>query len=226
MLEDFPYISAEKKDSFARFTIEQRLPVILNNILKDNIYQASIQDEIKWLLEMLPALIVQPIKFDEREAGLWQDFFNTYAGKTIVEIPFFYAEIYFYRHLLTITQFEQNTIDPFLPIKQKELNEDTFNSLFEQCNSLTNAIVISLYGNKADLSQLHKTDGEAQLIVDHSSALKQSIADEDTIHLILDNAGVELFSDLLLAYWILQEGKHNGHYCKIFFLLFRIFVFL
>lgn len=206
-LTDYSYITANQAESFARFTIEKRLPTILHDLISRDIYNEDIQEKIRGLLNKLPSLIVEPINLNEDESEYWTNFFHAYTKNSILEIPFFFAEIYFYRHLLDITEYVNNGIDPFQPIKEKELNDELFENLLANSNSIHDAIQIALSGNKADLSQINRYGNEIKMVLDHSSDLIRCINEQDTIHVILDNAGIELFSDFLLAHQILTHSN-------------------
>lgn len=206
-LSDYEYINSNEQESFARFTIEKRLPAVLQSIIDEKVYQEKIQRALEGLLHELPALTVRPIKLDQVEQELWIDFFNRYEGLSILEVPFFYSEIYFYRYLLEVVNFSHNSIDPFLSKKKEELNEDTFANLLAQTRSVEEGIYISLYGNKADLSQIKRAEDDIKLILDQSHDLIKCIEACDTIHILLDNAGTELFSDLILVHRILKFSR-------------------
>ncbi|MEL7148798.1 MAG: ARMT1-like domain-containing protein, partial [Bacteroidota bacterium] len=62
-------------------------------------------------------------------------------------------------------------------------------------------------GNQADLSQLSTShqSRNLSLLMDHRLQLINKMASCDRIHIVLDNAGVELFTDLLLVHHLIQS---------------------
>lgn len=210
-LEEYPFLMSTDKESFARFTLETRLPSIIEKVIKSKLYSTEIVKELKQLKNLIPNIKVGKVYLEDVEQEYWAYFYNTYLGKGLLEIPFFFAEIYFYKHLLSITQYEHNGIDPFGNIKKVELadNLDFINSTLENLPKLDteNVIRLSLMGNRADLSQISDTKNlDVQLIADETSDLVESIKNTQVLHLILDNAGLELFSDLALIHHIIKNG--------------------
>ncbi len=195
-LSEFQHISAADPESFARFTIEKRMPSIIDKVVSSKLFDNEIQEKLIKLKHDLPDLKVQDLPLEKDEINYWKDFFEEYAHKSLLEIPFFYAEVYFYRYLLNISQFAANRVDPFSKIKADDLSDkaDAFEKLSQKVDTIEKAILCSLTGNTADLSQLDKIDSGLNIIVNHSSELLSLIKDQETIHIILDNAGTELFS--------------------------------
>ncbi len=206
-LKNFKYISAIDPHSFARFTIEKRLPSILDKVIAAKLFDDEIQERLIKLKNDLPDLKVQALQLEKDEINYWENFFEEYAHKSILEIPFFYAEMYFYRYLLNITDFATNRVDPFSKIKADDLHDraDAFETLLQNVDNIEEAILCSLTDNTADLSQLDRNDSGLNIIVNHSSELVSLIEEQETIHIILDNARTELFSDFLLVKHILES---------------------
>lgn len=207
-LSSFQYISCEH-GSFTRFTLEKRLPAILDRVIASGLFDSRVQSKLESIKGQLPHLPIKPFSLSLFEKDDWGLFFEQYLGKVLTEIPFFFAEIYFYRSLLEATGYSTNGIDPFSTIKAQELigKEGAFEKLLEHVDSTISAIHASLAGNKADLSQLNRADAGLHLLIDHSDELAKAIKAQNTIHLILDNAGTELFSDLLLVQQILLQEQ-------------------
>jgi uncharacterized protein with ATP-grasp and redox domains len=206
-LTDFKYISAEDPNTFARFTIEKRIPSNLDQIIASDLFDFKITYRLTSLKHKIKSLKVQSLDLEDDERSYWEEFLKIYDQKSILEIPFFFSEMYFYRHLLNITEFSINQIDPFSLIKNKELagKDDKFDKLLTSTGSLEDAILVSLAGNKTDLSQLEKSDSSLQIIVNDTKELIEQIKNQETVHIILDNAGTELFSDFLLVKQILAS---------------------
>ncbi len=206
-LSDYPHISTESPDSFARFTFENRLPVIIDNIISAHLFKDDINQQLLRLKGNLLTIKIESFTLEKDEEKYWQFFFDTYSQKKLMEIPFFFAEIYFYRYILHLTRFNVNGLDPFAQVKVNEMNESIalFEKLLSNVKTIREAISVSLTGNKADLSQLNRNESDLEIIVNHTEQLLEQIEKQDTIHIILDNAGVELFGDLLLVTQILQK---------------------
>jgi hypothetical protein len=154
------------------------------------------------------------------EEDYWTYFFAEYLNVKIIELPFYKLEVYFYRLILEIINYKQYKIDPFELEKHYDLNlltisytEEHFKLLTIE-NSLKNLILNSLLGNSSDLSQLNDVYKESTLLINQIDALESAVNTTENIHIILDNAGRELFHDLLLALKISFSGKKVFLYFK------------
>lgn len=206
-LNNHKFINASEKDSFAYFTIAKRFPKILNDIIATNDFNEEIKNSLSDLASKILKHKIEKIN-NVFEINIWRDFFNIYEGKLITDIPFFFAEIYFYELILSLSNYSVNKKDPFREIKSHEISNslDSYNEAIEKFNStnLGEAILFSLSGNKADLSQISNNSKSVELLINQTNELERAIINTSIIHIILDNSGTELFSDIYLTKKILS----------------------
>ncbi|MES2734166.1 MAG: damage-control phosphatase ARMT1 family protein [Bacteroidota bacterium] len=222
-----PFINGEDPHSFAAFTISKRLPHILAMIVKDNMLTEEQAALLEILKEEVLSGVVMPIHtLQPVEQAFWQAFFQEYTGVSYYQAPFCQVEAYFYRRIMGVIQFfEAGYRDPFLKQKTQNLSdivpflEQTLLELHSQPNAFDDGyfkqlLKINLWGNTADLSQLAANQKveitEENLVVDKSPLLLaylHSVESLERIDIIVDNAGLELVTDLLLSDYLLRTGK-------------------
>lgn len=148
--------------------------------------------------------------------------------------PWCIAEFYFYRRVMEAVEYFSTKLDPFR--KQKELGVSANTKTMDEWASrvlpllqtplrrsterkhwFTHFVQIALNGNRMDLS-LWPVGGETpavdtetgvRLLVDDGERLWEYVAASmpiAEIGIIVDNAGMELFSDLLLADYLVHSG--------------------
>ncbi len=195
--EDFEPIMTLDKGSFAEQTIKQRKPMLIQNAIADNGYPPKIADKL-WAFEQEIAIgEISGITEDAPDKDFWNEQVALLEGKTWLEIPWLFAEVYFYRRLLEAIGYYQSGSpyymkDPFEVKKRLELEtEKGAIALYinecqrlEQAGEFTkeqllkNLMANSLWGNRVDLSNIAVTEdarkGLAQeeaglnLVTDHS----------------------------------------------------------
>ncbi|MGL1889431.1 MAG: damage-control phosphatase ARMT1 family protein [Reichenbachiella sp.] len=212
MFKESPFLHITE-GSFADMTFKIRYPKILQDVVDSSLFEESINQRLLQLKNGLQSSIVSTLIGTNNT--LWQEFYSKYEGKRIIDTPFFFAEVYFFALIRDITGYAKNTLDPFSKIKETDLNKSQAfinETLLLSNNWQTSEFIrFALEGNKSDLSQLK--DGSVlklQLLIDHTAQLIAAISKADAVHIIQDNAGVELFSDLLLANHIVSNYR-----CKI-----------
>lgn len=165
-------LMVSEKNSFAYYTITQRLPAIIKRILAENDFPSSIVENLEILTQEIFDGFVHPLTNEkETDAMAWASYIEPFQGNRWFDLPFYFAEAYFYRRILQATNYFQNgqqyRVDPFENQKSQSLKNsmDSIRSISQQVNtlkkfsngtidktSLTTLLQLALWGNRIDLS--------------------------------------------------------------------------
>ena len=213
--------------SFARKSFQERYPRIIDDAIATNNYPTKIVSTIQALRDEIVQGTLQPLREDASDVALWNNEAREHLGKSWFNVPWFWAEAFFYRRFLEAVRYFQPgafyRYDPFAPQKRRELEsdsaphtldavlahlpsriEDQFSVLMHSC----------LWGNRTDLSYLEIIGDSKTLALEHERA--NLLVDDTTrvwehiqlhrrrIDFICDNAGTELSFDLALADFLLR----------------------
>jgi uncharacterized protein with ATP-grasp and redox domains len=213
--------------SFARQTIVERKPQIIRQVLADNSFAPAVITALEALRDEIASGSIQPLVESGKDVPAWNKELAGCAGKTWLEIPWYFAESYFYRKLLEATGYFQPGAgqgrDPFGRQKEIQMAGDVqhLSFIWEQIVQLEPAarfealLHSSLWGNRADLSNFTvkekaraglATIAERHLIlIDHTDQIWELLAG-GLAHLdfICDNVGSDLLFDLALADFLLD----------------------
>lgn len=224
---DYIPITGASEGSFARFTLENRLPSIIEGILAENLFSPEVNADLQKIKHKIlhGALTIPIITGPDQE--LWKIWMAPYLHLTWFEAPFYVVESYFYRLILDATGFFSNNIDPFFNIKRKDIDEhisqlsellirlEDVKEDLDQSDLIHFILQLSLWGNKSDLSQssldrnVKNATQKSNIIIDHSAEIIEMLSREiNSIAIILDNSGMELFTDLLLARELASLNKN------------------
>ncbi|RJE74628.1 ARMT1-like domain-containing protein [Reichenbachiella sp. MSK19-1] len=222
MLSDYPQIPIDPH-TFAGMTFRVRYPKILNDVLASNLYPDTLSQRLKKLKTSLETLTITRI---HEHNPLWETFYQQYEGQLLLSLPFFDAEVYLFAYILHLVDYDSLGIDPFSQIKAQDLNQNVAalapNLLASQTWDTQDFVLHSLHGNKSDLSQLKSgSELDIKLLLDDRAALVHDCEAATHVDVILDNAGMELFSDLLLVNHLVER---YGHEVKLHFKSAPIFV--
>lgn len=224
-----PTISTSELGSFARSTIEVRKPQILSQILADREYPPQVRQSLEAFREELAGRPARPLQEAAPDAAEWNAELDRIPGRTWLELPWFFAETFFYRRVLEMTGWFQPgsgfRLDPFGLQKTRPLPDDVawFGEMANQWSELgpEDAFEIlmhsCLWGNRADLSNLNMHaeaagglsafDERHLLLVDHTRLVQDRLSKGvRQVDFLTDNVGRELLFDLALADFLLQEG--------------------
>ena len=228
-----PFIMTSEQGSFARSTIKERKPMILDRILVDFDYTPEIRNALKKFKEELRHEPIRLLIEKTSDQEIWLEDLRPWQGKSWLEIPWFLAEAYFYRRVLEIVQYFQPgpwfKIDPYRILKDKELisaikvfvDIQPSKQPTASLEDFQNACYRALWGNRGDLSNLKvfETDMGAQhenIILNQSEEayafLKRKPA---KIAYFMDNAGKELLFDLSLIDFLLQSDLAHSVTCYL-----------
>ncbi len=186
-----------ESDSFAHKTMTTRIPAIVKQVLADHTYPAGIQQNLQTLYaEITQNQSVQPLETQGPDGPAWQAAWQPYQGRGWLDIPWYFAEAFFYRRLLEATGFfgkhgpTYDRADPFKPRKEAELKDRTpwqvllaavQQSTDNSADSLRALLHYCVWGNRVDLSysQVAEETGRAvqvqqeqqNLLVDDTKAV-------------------------------------------------------
>jgi uncharacterized protein with ATP-grasp and redox domains len=160
--------------SFAEYTVKVRLPNILREVIAVNNFPPQVLAGLEALLEEIPLAQVRPLN-DPGAPDLrdWDRYVDSVAGSTWLQVPWFFAETYFYRRILEASGFFQpgpnQGKDPYLFQKRRVLQQGmasvgTLTNQLEELlvraqigqaskwEGLRHLVLLNLWGNQADLS--------------------------------------------------------------------------
>ncbi|MFI0718261.1 damage-control phosphatase ARMT1 family protein [Streptomyces sp. NPDC021224] len=227
-----PVVTGEIPGSFAWGVLHERHPALVERVRRATPYPPEQQRALDALLaEIAEGGVVGPLEDGGPGAAIWREWGEGHVGRRWAEVPFLWAESYFYRRLLGALGYfaagPWQGVDPFAPFKREELaagKVDEELAALERLPHLpaterdTAVLLSSLWGNRADLGFRMSSgkggegrEGEAVpgLVADDSAALWEVLdgGPPGTVCLLADNAGPELLPDLVLADHLLGTGR-------------------
>lgn len=232
-----PPLRGSDPDSFAKDTITRRLPRIGRRVVDENEFAPAVEGRLLALIAELPKGKIRPLQDENApDAEDWARYVAAHRGESWLEVPWFFAETYFYRRILEATGFFEEGpgfgLDPFAPHKEQSLQSSRQETLAlagrvaqwregRAEEALYEALAVALWGNQGDLSMWPAGAGEmpshdsadaaqAHVLVDDRAAaiahLRERQGDGVRIDVIEDNAGFEFISDLALVDVLLGSG--------------------
>lgn len=192
-----PLLLNSEPGSFAQKTFQTRIPRIVDNVIATNDYPAAIVAALRALREEIVGGTMQLVREDADDQAFWNAQARAHLGKTWLDLPWYWAEAFFYRRVLEHTRYFQSgdfyARDPFAPVKRAELQPEraprAVNATLEQLPRETDRAFLtllraSLWGNRADQSHLALTrvaqafaDERANLLVDDSARVWEFLRD-------------------------------------------------
>lgn len=220
-----PPIMGNVPGSYALGVFRDRHPALIRQVAQALPYTPDRRRALDRLLDEVVRDVMEPLGPWAHDAAAWAEWGRGKLGRRYVDVPFLWAESYFYRKLLEATGYfgdgPWRGVDPFGPFKQAELDGPEVDGELAALDGTAElpaekraeALLLgSLWGNRADLSFAVTLTGEreraAGLVVDDGPLLWSLLhaAAPGRICLVADNAGRELLPDLLLADHLLAHG--------------------
>ncbi|EHC09668.1 damage-control phosphatase ARMT1 family protein [Fischerella thermalis] len=195
--------------TFTEFTVTQRMPGIARRVIAENNFSLNINESLENLANQLPSGYLLPFEDDSGvDVGDWKKYLEPYKEQRWIDIPWFFAETYFYRLILNITNYFQSGewqgVDPFHLQKSQGLKTslDAINTLCYQVTQwlqeseksgktnqgvLTTLLYFALWGNRVDLSLWSAFESDrSNFDIENQKA-----------HILVDDAG--LVTELLVT---------------------------
>lgn len=221
-----PVITSGETGSFPWTVLAKRHPALIQQVRDAVPYPPEQQRALDALLAETADGVIEPLSAQAHDYGRWAAGSAEHVGRSWFEVPFLWAESYFYRRLLeAVRYFEPGPwqgIDPFGPFKRAELRDTTVDEELAALDEVAKLpleaqdqamLSGALWGNRADLgfriSSGDPQDRSRHLITDHSGLLWRHLArsPSPTVYLLADNAGRELIPDLILIDHLLHTGR-------------------
>ena len=213
-----PCLLTNDADSFAGYTITNRLPEIVRSLAQNNSLELQTRDKLEDLIRAVPEALLEllPATSDVNIRMNNEIRRNNYRWNNA---PFIFVENYLYHLLSEIMDFKNNGKDYFSFKKNADVivNKDRFAGFMEKENNLIankyeealgDMLYLNICGNKADLSQLSDLrNGKLKLLIDDTEKAVEIFKTAKRIDIVLDNSGEELFFDILLAHFLFSTTK-------------------
>lgn len=214
--------------SFAWGVLHQRHQALIAKVRDAFPHPPPQQQAIDELLAEITTGKIEPLPREAHDHGDWDRWGADHFGQSWPDVPFLWAESYFYRKLLAavgyFTPGPWQGIDPFQPQKTAELADQALDPELAHLDSRTRLAdqersvaltAAALWGNRADLGFRLSDPGSQErehvtdLVADDTAALWQHLdsGGPGGVCVIADNAGRELLADLILVDHLLQTGR-------------------
>lgn len=225
-----PPILTSEPGSFAQYTLRERVPAILQETARLNPFPEEIREAFQELLAEITKGGTRPLREEAPDRAFWNTVSASHFGRGWLDVPWYWAEAYFYRRILEAARYFQpgawQGVDPFGPKKATELAPDAapravqalLSCLPEARRARFEAVLYaSLWGNRTDLSyevaaRLGRPTGDrderSNLLVDDTTALWNHFQSGQgrRVAILADNAGTELLMDLVLVEHLLTRS--------------------
>ncbi|MCX4586093.1 damage-control phosphatase ARMT1 family protein [Streptomyces sp. NBC_01481] len=229
---DAPVVVSNIVGSFAWGVLHERHPALIERVRKATVYPVQAQYALDALLrEIAEGGVIEALDDAEPDAAPWRQWDEGHIGRRWADVPFLWAESYFYRKLLAALGYfapgPWQGIDPFAPFKRAELMGTTVDSELAALDKTprlpraqqdTALLHASLWGNRADLGFQLSTGNSGLgervtgLVVDDTATLWELLENgrPGKVCLVADNAGPELLPDLVLADHLLATDRASS----------------
>lgn len=227
--------------TFTHYSVTVRLPEIARRMMADNTLDSASARAVERLIDSINSGVIEPVDPSGPDSAEWERYVAKHLGESWLDVPWFFAEYYFYRRILDAVDHWANGLDPFREQKVLGLEQAlaparetiaTIDSAYARGVTtdflLVQLMDAALWGNQVDLSLWPAEDGGAaatdshadRLLIDQRPAAIRSLRDRrpPVIDVIIDNAGSELVADLLVADLLLRSDLasviriHAKHY--------------
>ncbi|MGD9028978.1 MAG: damage-control phosphatase ARMT1 family protein [Anaerolineae bacterium] len=224
-----PPLMTSERGSFARSTIVERKPQIIQRVIEDNNYPEDIVRALEAFRREIASQPIQPLREQASDVAFWNRELAAHQGKTWLDVPWYFAETFFYRRLLeAVGYFQPGPLeghDPFAEQKRQQESE-AVEQLTESWGQLVDAepglvfealLHSCLWGNRADLSNttvdiqvrggLAAREERSHILIDDTEKVEELLTGGlPRVDFINDNVGLELLFDMALTDFVLVQG--------------------
>ncbi|WP_217145190.1 damage-control phosphatase ARMT1 family protein [Streptomyces sp. AC627_RSS907] len=198
-----PVILGNEPGSFPHGVLAERHPAIIRQVREAFPYDPERQRALDALLANCTRGGIEPLPADAHDRERWTAWgMDTYVGRSWFDVPWLWAESYFYRRLLDVVGYfgagAWQGVDPFRPAKLAELDAPETDGELAALDGLAdlsadeqNCALLhgSLWGNRADLGFRLSTTGPGTGTEDETRALVAD--DSDALWALLPPPGAD-----------------------------------
>lgn len=205
-------IKGAEVGSFAHFTVCDRLPEIARRVIEENDFSEAIQESLAALIAEIPNGEIQDLRDpDAPDFAVWNNYIAPYKGSNWLDVPWYFAEAYFYRRILEATTYFQvgsfQAVDPYE--EQKRLGLQTTidaiqalsvfgknaiasaTNIETKKNTFRQLLSADLWGNRVDLSlwpimeggisRVESTREQSYILVDDTPIIAERFVDSQKL---------------------------------------------
>ncbi|MEV4532670.1 damage-control phosphatase ARMT1 family protein [Asanoa sp. NPDC049518] len=211
---------------YAREVFHDRHPTLVERVAAAHPYGEAQRSALRALLEESLTAAVRGLPGDAPDWADWDAWDRGYFGRPWADVPFLWAESYFYRRILDAVDYFRpgpwQGVDPFAPMKAAELADPDLDRDFAWVASLPSSataagfatvVRAAVFGNRADISFRMQEPGvlgdpaQDELLHDDTERLAAALREPGPVCVVADNGGREIMADLVLANWLLDTGR-------------------
>ncbi len=223
-----PSILTSEPGSFAQETLQVRIPHLIEEAVAFNAFPPDLNHALEELRREILQGLIKGLREDTADSRFWDQVSAPWIGRLWLDVPFYFAEAFFYRRLLEATRYFQPGpwfgFDPFRAKKREDVDAASTPRFIEAVltglpvdfrEAFVAVLHASLWGNRIDLSyaaaaelgrQRRDHDERANLLVDDTARVWEFLSARSAgrVAILADNAGSELLTDLVLADFLLS----------------------
>lgn len=164
-----PPLRGAEIGSFAHKTVVERLPRIVRRVLEENDFSPAVVNRLQTLLDEIPEHQIRLLRDTTApDTAEWSHYVSPHLDRNWLQVPWFFAETYFYRRILEATGYfymgPEERVDPFAPHKAQSMKAsraairqlgrrlEAWRAEGWDGNALERLLKVALWGNQGDLS--------------------------------------------------------------------------
>lgn len=201
--------------TFAHYTVTVRMPDIARRTIEENQFEEKINSRLQNLIDEISRGRIRDLADESApDSEAWKRYIQPYRGETWLDVPWFFAEHYFYRRIIEATGYyikgKTEGYDPYTYQKETGLEssgeaarklckqtidwtEDSLQDKDTAKSRLAALLKADLWGNQADLSIFPAGQADQP---------NHNAEEEAQSHLLIDDS-------LAVSQYLIQSGENN-----------------
>ncbi len=214
--------------TFTHHSVAVRLPEIATRVIEENDLDPAARSAMAGLIDEVAGGVITQLGGQGPDPAAWDSYVAPHLGRGWLDVPWFFAEYYFYRRVLDAVGYWDTGSDPYRAQKRLGLEQaieparETIAAVDAEYAQWVSTDVLliqltdaALWGNQVDLSLWPAVDGErstptldpSRFLLDDRPRAIRTLGERipPTVDIVLDNVGSELIADLLVADMLLRS---------------------